>query len=185
MVTATDQSRPRIMPLQNRVMPSGEIISDPSRAARSMGNRGILHDAERRLGRARWRHRAWIVGALSFNGALRSSAERLPSRLCAAFTSAWIAYQQVRHANMNWLLRLGVPVGQTPVPRSGFVLPHVASVSGAGPVGAGFHIARPDQVRGDPKAPWSTAMSLQDRVDTAGSGCFTQSLSAKPLKKVE
>jgi hypothetical protein len=40
------------MPLQNRVMPSGEIISDPSRAARFMGNRGILHDDERRLCRA-------------------------------------------------------------------------------------------------------------------------------------
>jgi hypothetical protein len=60
------------MPLQNRVIPSGEIISDPSRAAKFMGNRGILHDDERRLGRARWRHRAWIVCALSFNGRRRT-----------------------------------------------------------------------------------------------------------------
>ena len=29
-----------------------------------MGNRGILHDAEQRLGRARWRHKAWIICTL-------------------------------------------------------------------------------------------------------------------------
>jgi hypothetical protein len=40
------------MPLQNRVDPFGEITARPARGL-FMGNRGILHDAERRLGRAR------------------------------------------------------------------------------------------------------------------------------------
>ena len=26
-----------------------------------MGNRGILHDADKRLGRARWKHKAWVT----------------------------------------------------------------------------------------------------------------------------
>ncbi len=29
-----------------------------------MGNRGILHDAHQRLGRSRWKHKAWIICAL-------------------------------------------------------------------------------------------------------------------------
>ena len=36
-----------------------------------MGNRGILHDAGRRLGRARWRHPHWICCRLSFKGRKR------------------------------------------------------------------------------------------------------------------
>jgi hypothetical protein len=38
------------MPLQNRVTPTSEIIADVARGT-LMGNRGILHDAGRRLGR--------------------------------------------------------------------------------------------------------------------------------------
>ncbi len=51
------------MPLQNRVLPTGEIVADPARGLFT-GNRGILHDAGRRLGTARWRHPHWIVCAL-------------------------------------------------------------------------------------------------------------------------
>ncbi|WP_442638921.1 hypothetical protein [Roseicyclus sp.] len=36
-----------------------------------MGNRGILHDGARRLGAARWRHKAWIACVLSFKGRRR------------------------------------------------------------------------------------------------------------------
>jgi hypothetical protein len=36
-----------------------------------MGNRGILHDAEGRLGRARWRHQHWIACRLVFRGRWR------------------------------------------------------------------------------------------------------------------
>jgi hypothetical protein len=36
-----------------------------------MGNRGILHDEDRRLGRRRWAHRAWISCVLEFRGRRR------------------------------------------------------------------------------------------------------------------
>lgn len=55
------------MTLQNRVTPDGRIIADAARGA-MMGNRGILHDAERRLGAARWQHANWVACRLSFNG---------------------------------------------------------------------------------------------------------------------
>ena len=55
------------MPLQNRVTPSGEIIAHPARGT-FMGNRGILHNEARRLGKARWRHKAWITCLLDFKG---------------------------------------------------------------------------------------------------------------------
>jgi hypothetical protein len=58
------------MPLQNRVTPAGEIIADPARGT-LMGNRGILHDARRRLGTARWRHPHWISCRLAFRGRRR------------------------------------------------------------------------------------------------------------------
>jgi hypothetical protein len=53
------------MPLQNRVLPTGEIVAIPLRG-RFMGNRGILHDATGTLGPARWRHRNWVCCTLSF-----------------------------------------------------------------------------------------------------------------------
>ncbi|UIJ72301.1 hypothetical protein [Aurantimonas sp. HBX-1] len=53
------------MPLQNRVTPLGHIVADPARG-NLMGNRGILHDGERRLGRSRWKHKAWIACTLAF-----------------------------------------------------------------------------------------------------------------------
>ena len=62
------------MPLQNRVTPTGAIIADPARGL-FMGNRGILHDDGRRLGRSRWRHRHWIVCALEFKGRRRRIME--------------------------------------------------------------------------------------------------------------
>lgn len=59
------------MTRQNRVLPTGDIIAHPARGS-LMGNRGILHDAEGRLGRARWRHKAWITCLLQFKGRHRS-----------------------------------------------------------------------------------------------------------------
>ncbi|HEX6211108.1 MAG TPA: hypothetical protein VF136_10045 [Methylomirabilota bacterium] len=58
------------MPLPNRVTPEGEIVAHPARGM-LMGNRGILHDAERRLGAARWRHSHWICCRLTFKGRRR------------------------------------------------------------------------------------------------------------------
>lgn len=58
------------MPRQNRVTPSGELVANAARG-RWMGNRGRLHDAAGRLGRARWRTRAWIICRLEFKGRRR------------------------------------------------------------------------------------------------------------------
>jgi hypothetical protein len=58
----------RRSPLQNRVLPTGEIVADASYRGDFMGNRGILHDVSQRLGAARWRHKAWICCSLSFKG---------------------------------------------------------------------------------------------------------------------
>ena len=54
------------MPLQNRVLATGEIVADPARGLFT-GNRGILHDANKRLREARWRHKAWIICELVHN----------------------------------------------------------------------------------------------------------------------
>ena len=53
------------MALQNRVTPFGEIVAAPGRGL-LMGNRGILHDERRTLGRRRWAHRAWICCLTDF-----------------------------------------------------------------------------------------------------------------------
>lgn len=55
------------MALQNRVLPTGEIVADPARGLFT-GNRGCLHDDQRQLGRARWKGRAWIICALEYKG---------------------------------------------------------------------------------------------------------------------
>lgn len=59
------------MTLQNRVVPTGEIVADSAYRGAFMGNRGILHDDEGRLGTARWRHRGWVCCLLSFKGRRR------------------------------------------------------------------------------------------------------------------
>ena len=51
------------MPLQNRVLATGDIVATPARGL-FMGNRGILHDHYQRLGTARWRHKAWVTCVL-------------------------------------------------------------------------------------------------------------------------
>jgi hypothetical protein len=53
------------MQLQNRVTPFGEIVADPARGM-FMGNRGILHDAQKRLGKARWKHPHWVICRIEF-----------------------------------------------------------------------------------------------------------------------
>ena len=58
------------MPLQNRVTPLGDIVADSARGT-LMGNRGILHDENRKLGRSRWKHKAWIACATAFKGRKR------------------------------------------------------------------------------------------------------------------
>ncbi|HLX32668.1 MAG TPA: hypothetical protein VKR79_07855 [Gaiellaceae bacterium] len=57
------------MPLQNRVTPLGEIVATPERGL-VFGNRGRLHDDERRIRRA-WNGRRWIACRLEFRGRRR------------------------------------------------------------------------------------------------------------------
>jgi len=60
------------MPLQNRVTPFGEIVAHPARGL-FMGNRGILHEAGRRLHPTRrWAHKAWICCLCEFRGRHRT-----------------------------------------------------------------------------------------------------------------
>jgi len=59
------------MPLPNRVAPTGDFLAVAARGA-LMGNRGVLHDGARRLGRARWRHRRWVCCVLAFRGRRRT-----------------------------------------------------------------------------------------------------------------
>ena len=58
------------MPLQNRVLPTGEIVADPGRGL-MMGNRGCLHGPRRELGAARWRSPLWICCVLDWRGRRR------------------------------------------------------------------------------------------------------------------
>ena len=58
------------MALQNRVTPFGDLVATPERGT-MMGNRGILHGEDRRLGRRRWAHKAWICCLTEFRGRKR------------------------------------------------------------------------------------------------------------------
>jgi hypothetical protein len=59
------------MPLQNRVTPSGDIVSTPQRGLFT-GNRGIIHDpATKTLLNRRWSSKAWITCTCEFRGRRR------------------------------------------------------------------------------------------------------------------
>jgi hypothetical protein len=72
----------RTVPLQNRVMPTGEIVADPARGL-MMGNRGCLHGPGRELGVSRWRSRLWICCVLDWKGVRRDPMP--PGRWTALF----------------------------------------------------------------------------------------------------
>ncbi|MGA2998617.1 hypothetical protein [Bradyrhizobium sp.] len=64
------------MPLQNRVLPTGEIVAIPSRGM-FVGNRGIIHSpATKTLLRKRWSTDAWLTCVLEFRGRRRKVMER-------------------------------------------------------------------------------------------------------------
>jgi hypothetical protein len=71
-----------LVPLQNRVLPTGEIVADPGRGL-LMGNRGCLHGAARQLGTSRWRSQAWICCVLDWQGRQRDPMP--PGRWTALF----------------------------------------------------------------------------------------------------
>jgi hypothetical protein len=69
-------------PLQNRVLPSGEIVAVPERGT-LMGNRGSIHRADRTLGVTRWRTKMWISCELDWRGRRRDVMP--PGRWTALF----------------------------------------------------------------------------------------------------
>lgn len=78
----TDDRGARAAPLQNRVTPTGEIVSHPGRGL-LMGNRGCLHGPDRRLGTTRWRSKLWICCVLSWRDRRRDPMP--PGRWTALF----------------------------------------------------------------------------------------------------
>jgi hypothetical protein len=70
------------VPLQNRVMPTGEIVANPGRGL-MMGNRGCLHGQGRQLGVSRWRSQLWICCVLDWKGIRRDPMP--PGRWTALF----------------------------------------------------------------------------------------------------
>ncbi len=57
-------------PLQNRVDPWGYLRATSARGS-LMGNRGILHNQEKRIVRP-WAHKAWIACLLSYGSVRRA-----------------------------------------------------------------------------------------------------------------
>jgi hypothetical protein len=70
------------MPLQNRVLPTGDIVADPRRGL-MLGNRGCLHGIDRQLGVSRWRSKLWICCVLDWKGVRRDPMP--PGRWTALF----------------------------------------------------------------------------------------------------
>ncbi len=70
------------MPLQNRVLPSQEIVAEPARGL-LMGNRGCLHGMGRALGTSRWRSKLWICCVLRWGDVRRDPMP--PGRWTALF----------------------------------------------------------------------------------------------------
>ncbi len=70
------------MPLQNRVLPSQEIVAEPARGL-LMGNRGCLHGTGRELGVSRWRSKLWICCVLRWRDVRRNPMP--PGRWTALF----------------------------------------------------------------------------------------------------
>jgi len=69
-------------PLQNRVLPTGEIVAHPARGL-LMGNRGCIHRDDRTLGVTRWRTKMWISCVLDWRGRKRDVMP--PGRWTALF----------------------------------------------------------------------------------------------------
>jgi hypothetical protein len=70
------------MPLQNRVLPTGEIVAHPARGL-LMGNRGCIHRPDRTIGVTKWRTKMWISCVLDWRGRRRDVMP--PGRWTALF----------------------------------------------------------------------------------------------------
>ncbi|HEY0234679.1 MAG TPA: hypothetical protein VGC86_06440, partial [Afipia sp.] len=58
------------MTLQNRVAPTGDIVSTPHRGLFT-GNRGVIHNPATRTLKRRWTTHAWLVCLLEFQNRRR------------------------------------------------------------------------------------------------------------------
>lgn len=110
----------RPQPLQNRVMPTGEIVALPGRGL-VMGNRGVLHDGRRRIVRATQVKR-WIACRLAFRGrhrtvmTPRSWTELFFLDEATAFAAGHRPCAECRHADYKrfralWETCFGAPAG--------------------------------------------------------------------------
>ena len=113
------------MVLQNRVTPTGDIVAVAARG-QFMGNRGILHDDRRQLGRSRWKHKAWIICVLCFRG--RKRVPMTPHRYTELFffdEAVAIAaghrpcYECRRRAYRDWCAAWQAGHGEPALPRAG------------------------------------------------------------------
>jgi len=91
------------MPLQNRVTPFGEVVAVAGRGL-LFGNRGILHDDERRIVRS-WQVQRWITCVTEFRGRHRelmrphSYTELFFLDEAAAFAAGHRPCAECRHAD--------------------------------------------------------------------------------------
>jgi hypothetical protein len=98
------------VPLQNRLTPYGEIVAVPGRGL-MMGNRGILHDDERRIVKP-FQVKRWIACVLEFRG--RRRRVMTPHRYtelffldeAAAFSAGHRPCAECRRADYNRFLAL-------------------------------------------------------------------------------
>jgi len=108
------------MPLQNRVNPYGEVVAAPGRGL-MMGNRGILHDDERRIVRP-FQVKRWIACVLEFRGRYRKvmSPHRYTELFfldeAASFSAGHRPCAECRRADYNRFLAVwerwsGTPAG--------------------------------------------------------------------------
>lgn len=108
------------MPLQNRVTPYGEVVALPGRGL-MMGNRGVLHDDNRRIVRA-MQVKRWITCVLEFRGRHRtimkprSYTELFFLDEATAFAAGHRPCAECRNADYKrfralWEARFGAPAG--------------------------------------------------------------------------
>lgn len=113
--------------LQNRVTPFGDVVALPGRGT-MMGNRGILHDSERRIVRA-WQVKRWITCVLEFRG--RHRDVMTPHRYtelffldeAAAFAAGHRPCRECRYADYRrfqslWIACLGEPANADAMDRT-------------------------------------------------------------------
>lgn len=106
--------------LQNRVTPTGDVLALPGRGL-MMGNRGVLHDDNRRIVRD-WQVKRWITCVLEFRGRYRkvmtprSYTELFFLDEATAFAAGHRPCAECRNADYKrfqalWKICIGAPAG--------------------------------------------------------------------------